>query len=114
MPSFRKIISYDTTKKAEVIPITKDIEKVIAESKIKNGTLLAYSLHTTLGTIIQEAAEPKLCEDIVDQLLVLRRSGLRHEDDDHHTGQHPSYSLPHDSTPMLCFGRRRTRPFHSI
>src|ERR1035437_8883488 len=64
----KKILSYDTKKKAEIIPITDDIEKVVKESKIKNGTLFAYTLHTTLGLMVQESCEPHLCEDIIDQL----------------------------------------------
>lgn len=65
----KKFLSYSTTKKAEVIPITEDIRKVVSESGIKNGTLFAYTLHTTLGLIMQESCEPNLCEDIIDQLV---------------------------------------------
>lgn len=65
----RKILIYNTKSKNEVIPITKDIEKVVGESKIESGTLIAYSLHTTLGLIIQETIEPHLCQDIIDQLV---------------------------------------------
>jgi len=64
----KKFLSYNTTKKAEIIPITEDIEKVAEQSGIKNGTLFAYSMHTTLGLVMQESCEPHLCEDIIDQL----------------------------------------------
>lgn len=65
----KKVLSYDTSKKAEIIPITEDIEQAVMESGIKNGTLFAYSLHTTAGLIMQESCEPNLCEDIIDQLV---------------------------------------------
>ena len=64
----KKILSYNTKKHAEIVCITDDIQKVVSESKVKNGTLLAYSLHTTLGLTIQESAESHLCQDIIDQL----------------------------------------------
>lgn len=64
----KKILSYNTSKKAGIIPITEDIKKVVIESEIKNGTLFAYTLHTTLGIMIQESCEPNLCQDIIDQL----------------------------------------------
>ena len=64
----KKVLSYDTNCKSEIIPITGDLKKIVEESKIKNGTLLAYSMHTTLGLIIQEAVEPNLCQDIINQL----------------------------------------------
>ncbi|OGD63815.1 hypothetical protein A2215_02790 [Candidatus Berkelbacteria bacterium RIFOXYA2_FULL_43_10] len=64
----RKKLFYNTDSKNQVIPITSDIEKVVESSKVKNGMLIAYSMHTTLGLIIQETIEPHLCEDIIDQL----------------------------------------------
>lgn len=65
----KKVLTYNTNKKAEIIPITEDIEKVVDESGIQNGTLFAYTLHTTLGVMMQESCEPHLCEDIIDQLV---------------------------------------------
>jgi len=64
----KKVLSYNTSKKAEIIPITGDINKIVENSAIKNGTLFAYTLHTTLGLMIQESCEPNLCDDIIDQL----------------------------------------------
>jgi len=64
----KKVISYNTEAKNQIIPITEDIAGVAKESGIKNGTLFAYTLHTTLGLIMQESCEPFLCQDIIDQL----------------------------------------------
>lgn len=81
MATFRKTLSYNTTKKEEIIPITEDIKEVLAESKVKNGTLFITSMHTTLSTMIQEAVEPNLCQDIIDQLS-------KFVDDDGHKYKH--------------------------
>lgn len=91
----RKILIYNTSAKAELTPITKDIKKLVKKSKIKNGTLFAYSMHTTLSLIIQETAEPNLCQDIINQLNKM-------VDDDaasykHSCALHPSGTCESDS-----------------
>ena len=84
----RTDLSYDTTQKNEVRPITKDIKKLIKKSGVQNGTLIAYSMHTTISLIIQEAVEPKLCEDIVDQLkVIVENDGAKYK---HTCADHPS------------------------
>jgi secondary thiamine-phosphate synthase enzyme len=64
----KKILSYNTNSKSQVIPVTSDIERVLKSSGVKEGTLIAYSMHTTMGLVIQETIESHLCQDIVDQL----------------------------------------------
>jgi secondary thiamine-phosphate synthase enzyme len=65
---FRAVLSYDTTAKAQIRTITQELNDLIAQSGVDNGTLLVYSLHTTLGLMVQETSEPFLCEDFVDFL----------------------------------------------
>jgi secondary thiamine-phosphate synthase enzyme len=84
----KKVLSYNTKKHAEIILITKDIEKVIKDSKVKKGTLMAYSLHTTLGLTLQESAEVNLCQDIIDQLTkIVDDDGTKYK---HRCALHPS------------------------
>jgi secondary thiamine-phosphate synthase enzyme len=68
---FKRVLAYDTTHKAEIRSITDDLNAAVAESGIDNGTLLVYSLHTTLGVIVQETSEPNLCEDFIDFLTAV-------------------------------------------
>ena len=68
---YKKILSYDTGKKSEFCSITDDLRDCIREAGIDNGTLLAYSLHTTMGVSIQETSEPNLCQDFIDFLTQL-------------------------------------------
>lgn len=84
----KKVLSYNTKKHAEIILITQDIEKVVKDSKVNNGTLFAYSLHTTLGLILQESAETNLCQDIIDQLTkIVDDDGAKYK---HRCALHPS------------------------
>jgi secondary thiamine-phosphate synthase enzyme len=91
---FKRPLAYDTHAKSEIRSITKDLDGLIRESGVDNGTLLVYSMHTTLGLIVQETSEPNLCEDFVDFLTQLV------EDDGHrykHTcALHPSGACVED------------------
>ena len=68
---FRHILDYNTSAHSEVRTITPDLNALIAQSGVDNGTLLIYSLHTTLGVILQETGESNLCEDFIDFLTAL-------------------------------------------
>jgi len=72
----RKILTYSTRGKSEIRTITGDLRRCVAESGIRNGCLLAYSLHTTLGLMVQETEESHLCEDVLDYLgFVIEEDG---------------------------------------
>lgn len=85
---FKRPLVYNTHAKSEIRSITDDLNRLIQESGVDNGTLLVYSLHTTMGLVVQETSEPNLCQDFVDFLTALV------EDDGHkykHTcALHPS------------------------
>lgn len=94
MAIFRKKVSYNSDTKNQVIVITDDIKKIIKESKIQDGTIFIYSLHTTLSTFIQEALEPCLCRDFVTQLTeIVENDGHKYE---HTCAKHPSGTCKRD------------------
>lgn len=87
-------LSYNTKQKNEVILITKDLQEIVRRSRIKNGTLFAYSLHTTLSLIIQETSEPNLCQDFIKQLAkIVDNNGRRYK---HTCAKHPSGTCEKD------------------
>ncbi len=57
--------SIKTTKEGEFINITNLVQKSVNESKIKNGTALIFSPHTTAGITINENADPDVIRDIL-------------------------------------------------
>jgi secondary thiamine-phosphate synthase enzyme len=65
---YRHLLNYDTRAKSEIRTITADLRRCVAASGVRSGSLLAYSLHTTLGLMIQETEERHLCEDVLDYL----------------------------------------------
>jgi len=91
---FRRVLSYDTVCKQEVRSITEDLTAVIRKSGLEAGTLLAYSMHTTMGLILQEVSEPNLCEDFVDYLVShVEDDGRRYR---HTCALHPSGACQDD------------------
>src|SRR5262249_6008920 len=80
--------------RSQIRSITEDLERLIAEIGVDSGTLLAYSLHTTLGLIVQETSEPNLCQDFVDFLTALvEDNGHRYK---HRCALHPSGTCGED------------------
>jgi len=47
-------INFKSQKQFEFKDITEEVEKIVSESKIKNGIVLVYSTHTTLAICINE------------------------------------------------------------
>lgn len=54
MKVFEKKLDYKTLNFCQFIDITEDIERAVLESKIKEGIVLVFSLHTTAAIRINE------------------------------------------------------------
>lgn len=54
MGVFRKSVKIKTKGLNDFVNITQDIEKIVNESKIKNGMVFLNSLHNTAALVIQE------------------------------------------------------------
>jgi secondary thiamine-phosphate synthase enzyme len=57
-------ITLSTHKRIELIDITEKIQKVVAESKIKEGVCFLFCPHTTAGLTINENYDPSVRYDI--------------------------------------------------
>jgi secondary thiamine-phosphate synthase enzyme len=91
---FKSILTYDTTAKSEIRTITGELNDLVARSGVDNGTLLVYSLHTTLGIILQETSERNLCQDFIDFLTTsVEDDGHRYK---HTCALHPSGACQED------------------
>ncbi len=54
MKSYRKELWFETNKRREFISITREIEKCLEESKIKEGLLLCNAMHITSSVFIND------------------------------------------------------------
>lgn len=61
-------LEINTTKRAELIDITSRIEKIVKESKVKDGFCVIFCPHTTAGLTINENADPSVKKDILNHL----------------------------------------------
>jgi secondary thiamine-phosphate synthase enzyme len=81
MRLFRDTITLHTGQSQEFIDITKHVRDVIGRSEIRDGMVVVYSMHTTLGLFMNEF-QGALVHDLgeVLQRLIPRRDGYRHDD----------------------------------
>ena len=57
-----------TTSRDQMIDITDQVAKVVAQSTIEQGVVVVYVPHTTAGITINENADPDVIHDILAQL----------------------------------------------
>lgn len=69
-----------TPKREVLINITSDINKIVRNSKIKEGVCRVFVPHTTAGITINENADPAVMKDIINYLkkLIPQRAGFSH------------------------------------
>lgn len=63
-----KKIQVKTSKRNEMVDITDDIQKIVDDEKIENGTVTVYVPHTTAAVTINEGADPSVQRDIIKTL----------------------------------------------
>jgi secondary thiamine-phosphate synthase enzyme len=52
----------------EMIDITAQVEKLLAQENVQEGLVVVYSSHTTAGIMINENADPDVQKDILRRL----------------------------------------------
>jgi secondary thiamine-phosphate synthase enzyme len=63
-----------TRQEMEMVDMTAQIRRLVAQSGVEEGTVLLYVPHTTCGITIQENADPGVQHDM---LLILRETAPR-------------------------------------
>lgn len=61
-------IEINTTKRQEFVDITPRVEKIVNDSKVKDGLCVIFCPHTTAGLTINENADPSVKKDILNHL----------------------------------------------
>jgi secondary thiamine-phosphate synthase enzyme len=84
MKFLTEYMTFNTKKRREFINITRDIDKTLQKSGIKEGMILVSALHITSGVFVNDA-EPGLHRDIEEWLLKLIPEG--HDYYHHRTGE---------------------------
>jgi len=84
MRPFRKELYFCTSRKSEIINITRDIASAICESAIRDGLALVFPLHTSSAVYLSDS-DFSLTEDFADLLekLVPCAAHYRHDETDY-------------------------------
>jgi secondary thiamine-phosphate synthase enzyme len=61
-------IRISTTSRTELLDITSEVLKAVAESGVRDGVCHVYVPHTTAGITINENADPSVRQDILMEL----------------------------------------------
>jgi secondary thiamine-phosphate synthase enzyme len=61
-------IHLQSKKHDELIDITAQVEKLLAQACVQEGLIVVYSSHTTAGIMINENADPDVQKDILRRL----------------------------------------------
>lgn len=84
MKFLTEYLTFNTKKRREFINITREIERILQKSGIKEGMILVSVMHITSGIFVNDA-EPGLHRDIEEWLLKLIPEG--HDYYHHRTGE---------------------------
>jgi secondary thiamine-phosphate synthase enzyme len=70
-----------TGERSQMIAITRQLQEVVERSGVKEGVVVAQSLHTTAGLTINENADPDVVRDLLaksERLIPQEESFYRH------------------------------------
>ncbi|MBU0580751.1 MAG: secondary thiamine-phosphate synthase enzyme YjbQ [Candidatus Margulisbacteria bacterium] len=61
-------MSIKTSKREEIVDITKQVQDYISQEKIQGGIVTVFSPHTTAGITVNENADPDVKRDLLSFL----------------------------------------------
>jgi len=95
-------LTIHTRKTQEMLDITSQVAEMVRRSGVANGLCLVYVPHATAAIVINENADPNVCQDILDALGRVVPEGVwRHDRVDNNAAAHikatilgPSQAVP--------------------
>ncbi|MBI4240298.1 MAG: YjbQ family protein [Candidatus Rokubacteria bacterium] len=76
----QQIITFTTSKRLELIDITRQVASTVAASKVKDGLCTVFARHATAAIIINENADPGFRQDVLSLLDKLIPEGVWEHD----------------------------------
>ncbi len=88
----------------ELIEISDKVEDIVEKSGVENGICLVYVPHASAALMIQENADPNLCDDILKALdkMIPLHDNYKHDKIDNNAAAHIKSSIigPSESIPI--------------
>jgi secondary thiamine-phosphate synthase enzyme len=73
----------------QMLDVTQQVAKFVAEAGTEEGVCSVYVPHATAAVVINENADPNICDDALDALAKLVPDGVwRHDRIDHNGAAH--------------------------
>lgn len=86
-------IKIRTSKRIELVDITKEIQNTVSGSKVRDGVCFIFCPHTTAGLTINENADPSVEKDIMNVLNKLVPAGAGYSHAEGNADSHIKSSL---------------------
>ena len=95
MAVFRRRFTIATHEHDEVVDITGEVERVLAESRVRDGVCTVFATHATAAITINENADPNIGVDFLSALrkLVVEHDGWLHDRIDDNAAAHIKSAL---------------------
>lgn len=97
-------INIKTTKRAELVDITADVQGIVTKNKIKDGVCLVFCPHTTAGLTINENADPAVRSDMISALHKLVPVNACYEHSEGNSDSHIKSSIFGSSLTLFVEG----------
>jgi secondary thiamine-phosphate synthase enzyme len=96
-------IKIHTQRTQEMVDITAQVAEVVQRSGVRNGLCLVYVPHATAAVVINENADPNVCQDILDALgRMVPEGAWRHDRVDNNAAAHIKATIlgPSETVPV--------------
>ena len=96
-------ITLRTRKTQEMIDITQQVADEVRQMGVKDGLCLVFVPHATAAVVINENADPNVCQDILDAMGRLVPEGAwRHDRIDNNAAAHIKATIlgPSETVPV--------------
>ena len=92
-----------TQKTQEMVDITAQVAEVVRQAGVRTGLCMVYVPHATAAVVINENADPNVCQDILDALgRMVPEGAWRHDRVDNNAAAHIKATIlgPSETVPV--------------
>jgi len=109
-------LTIHTSRTQEMIDITSQVSEVVRHAGVTSGLCTLYVPHATAAVVINENADPNVCQDILDALArIVPEGAWRHDRIDNNAAAHIKATIlgPSETVPVQD-GRLRLGTWQSL
>jgi secondary thiamine-phosphate synthase enzyme len=96
-------IKIHTQRTQEMVDITAQVTEVVRQAGVRSGLCMVYVPHATAAVVINENADPNVCQDILDALgRMVPEGAWRHDRVDNNAAAHIKATIlgPSETVPV--------------